>query len=109
MTELKARIRGEKRRRLEFAGFKFYQVEQEGADEDGKWLVQLPTTENIGEEARLTDGIAYLPRAYAHLTTAISAAERLIETATKRYKSSFSIHEDWQEAIRRYEADPNDL
>ena len=94
MTELKARIRGDKRRHLEYAGFEFYQVDNLEDDNHAKWIVKMPNAE-------------YLTKAYVHLTTAISAAERQIQQATLRYKHGNETDEEWQAAARRYEAYPD--
>ena len=99
MTELKARIRGDKRRHLEYAGFEFYQVDNLEDDNHAKWIVKMPNAE-------------YLTKAHVRLTTAISAAEREMNKALFLYRSSINISEEWQAAARRYEAyevyDPDD-
>ena len=94
MTELKARIQGDKRRHLEYAGFEFHQVDNLEDDNHAKWIVKMPNAE-------------YLTKAYVYLRTAISAAERQINKALFFYRSSINISEEWQASVRRYEAYPD--
>jgi len=90
MTQHQARMQGDKKQHLEFAGFKFYQVDDREDDSHAKWIVLMPNGN-------------YLTKAYVHLATALNAAERQINKALFLYRNSINISEDWQAAVRRYE------
>ena len=74
MTQRKRNHRNARRDQLEHAGFNFAQNPQ------GLWLVELPDTTR-----------KYLPTAYKHLTTAISAGIREIEHARVRKKCLWQL------------------
>lgn len=90
MTEHQARLQGDKKRHLEFAGFRFDQVENIEDDNRPKWIVEMPTG-------------APMKKAYVRLANALNAAERQINKALFLYRNSIRISDDWQAAIRRYE------
>ena len=92
MTQRKRRMRATHKARLEHAGFNFFQ------DEKGKWIVQLPIY------ATCTRRKIHLPRAYKHLTTAVSSGIREIERVRVRKNAYGDLGEEWETALKRFDA-----